>query len=457
MANTYLSRTSGTPTNALKWTFSAWVKIASIPNDTFLLDFNTDGNNRSNIGFQEANDRFIVYEKVSGSTNQLLETTRVFRDHNAWYHIVASCDRTLATASDRTKIYINGVRETSFSTETQPTQNATGIINTGVNTLIGKYSQSGLYFDGCLSHVHFVDGTAYDASTFGETDATSGIWKSKTAPSVTYGNNGFFLKFENSGAMGTDSSGNSNTFAVGGGTLTQNVDTPDNNFATLNPLPSQKIGTDCFYEYGNTNVRSSSANFRAGVSGIYVNKGKWYFEMQQSNNDCHIGIAGENKIQNGGTSGGVNNRLFYYEDTTGYAYSYTAGNGMIYFSTPSDGTQTASYGNTFGSSDTVGCFADLDNNKLYFSKNGTIQNSGTGYAIQGDIYYAFGSSINNGDTSLNYGNGSFKGVKLTGTTFADANGEGIFKYSPNQAGASNFDSAAKNFYTLNTKNLKEFG
>ncbi len=86
-----------------------------------------------------------------------------------------------------------------------------------------------------MTHFHFIDGTAYDASTFGESDSVSGIWKPKTAPSVTYGTNGFFLKMENSGAMGTDSSGNSNTFTVSG-TLTQNVDTPSNNFATYNPL-----------------------------------------------------------------------------------------------------------------------------------------------------------------------------------------------------------------------------
>jgi hypothetical protein len=86
-----------------------------------------------------------------------------------------------------------------------------------------------------MAHVHFIDGTAYDADTFGETDATTGIWKPKTAPSVTYGTNGFFLKFENSGAFGTDSSGNANTFTVNG-TMTQTIDTPSNVFATLNPL-----------------------------------------------------------------------------------------------------------------------------------------------------------------------------------------------------------------------------
>ena len=102
------------------------------------------------------------------------------------------------------------------------------------------------YFNGSMTHLHWIDGTAYDADDFGETDSTSGIWKPKTAPSVTYGTNGFFLKFENSGAMGTDSSGNSNTFTVSG-TLTQNVDTPSNNFATLNPLVIMYAGSTLYY------------------------------------------------------------------------------------------------------------------------------------------------------------------------------------------------------------------
>ena len=459
MASTYLSKTlSGSPTDNNKWTWSAWVKRSKLTTEQPLF-YADDGGTSYYTRIQwHDTDQISVRNRFAGADKGYAITTPMYRDTASWYHIQVVLDTNNATAGDRLIIYVNGERVTAFDNNPTITQNAGSTINDGYEHRIGRGNNTSgsSYFDGNMTHIHFVDGQAYAPTVFGETDSVSSIWKPKTAPSVTYGTNGFFLKMENSGAMGTDSSGNSNTFTVNG-TLTQNVDTPNNNFATLNPLPSQKIGTDCFYEYGNTNVRSSSANFRAGVSGIYVNKGKWYFEMQQSNADCHMGIAGENKIQNGGTSGGVNNRLFYYEDTTGYAYSYNAGNGMIYFSTPSDGTQTASYGNAFGSSDTVGCFADLDNNKLYFSKNGTIQNSGTGYTIQGDIYYALGSSIYNGDTSLNYGNGSFKGVKLTGTTFADANGQGIFKYSPNQGGASNFDSAAKNFYTLNTKNLKEFG
>ena len=163
MATTSFSRTSGTPTNALKWTYSVWVKLSElIDGDRWLLDFNTDSNNRSQIGWTHDNSvpQLIVYEKVSSSTSQLFTTTQCFRDLGAFYNIVVSCDRTLATQEDRTKIYINGERVTDFhTTPNYPAQNVTGIINTAVDTLIGKYSQSTVYYDGLMSYVSFVDGT----------------------------------------------------------------------------------------------------------------------------------------------------------------------------------------------------------------------------------------------------------------------------------------------------------
>ena len=127
--------------------------------------------------------------------------------------------------------------------------------------------QTNPYFNGSMTHFHFIDGTAYDASTFGETDSTSGIWKPKTAPSVTYGTNGFFLKMENSGAMGTDSSGNSNTFTVSG-TLTQNVDTPSNNFATMNPLDNYYASST--FSNGNTTIVTNSGNTTYNTSTLGI-------------------------------------------------------------------------------------------------------------------------------------------------------------------------------------------
>jgi hypothetical protein len=440
MANTYLTRTSGSPTNALKWTYSFWVKLKDVSNDIFLLDFNTDGNNRSNVGFFGSNGEFQVYEKVSGSTSQLVRTSRVFRDPNAWYHIVASCDRTLSTAADRTKIYVNGSRITSFASETQPTQNATGIINTAVNTLIGKYSDGSLYFSGSLAHVHFIDGTAYAASTFGETNSTSGIWVPKFAPSVSYGNNGFFLKFENSGAMGTDSSGNTNTFTPAG-TLTQNTDSPTNNLVTLNSI---NPGSSITYSNGDTTFTNSSSGHRSVLSTFAVSTGKWYAEVK-------IGSLGGAYPTFGIFDSGDSNfnpATFFTATASGYGYN---SNGAIYHNNSEAATGYA----TWTTGDIIGLALDATNNKIYVSKNGTFQNSanpatGTnGFSITADKTWYFAGHSNDGGTdpvqNFNFGSGFF-GTTAVASANADANGHGAFEYA-----------VPSGYYTLNTKNLKEFG
>jgi hypothetical protein len=234
MASTYLSKTPSSAGNRKTFTFSTWIKRSNLSSaQTIFMGGQSDGNNNITVCQFQSADTLRFYSYSSAFSFQLI-TDRLFRDTSAWMHIVVAVDTTQATSSNRIKIYINGVQETSFSTETYPSQNFDTYINNNNLHTIGNYNAGTEYFDGSMTHFHFVDGTAYDASTFGESDSVSSIWKPKTAPSVTYGTNGFFLKFENSGAMGTDSSGNSNTFTVSG-TITQNVDTPSNNFANLNP------------------------------------------------------------------------------------------------------------------------------------------------------------------------------------------------------------------------------
>ena len=170
-------------------------------------------------------------------------TNRKFRDTSAWYHLVIATDTTQSTAGDRVKIYVNGVQETSFATSTIPNQNVQPhYLYNNMTKVIGAYANGPAnYFDGQMAHFHMTDGTAYQASTFGETDATTGIWKPKVSPSVTYGNNGFFLKFDNSANMGLDSSGNTNNFTVNG-TIIQTKDTPSNVFASLNAIDAAGNG-----------------------------------------------------------------------------------------------------------------------------------------------------------------------------------------------------------------------
>jgi hypothetical protein len=448
MASTYLSRTSSTPTNALKWTFSAWVKISGIANDTFLLDFNTDTNNRSQIGFSNdsSEPRFMVYEKVSGSTSQLITTSRLFRDPSAWYHIVVSCDRTLATSSDRTKIYVNGVQETSFTSATYPTQNVTGIINTAVSTLIGKYSQSTLYFDGCLAHYHFIDGTAYDASDFGQTDATTGIWKPKTSPSVTYGTNGFFLKFENSANMDLDSSPNNLTFSTSGN-LTQTVDTPSNVYCVWNAI-NPFGGT---LANGNLTVGNNSSYDHNAQGTLGMTSGKWYWEYKMSDTHGEFGVCENSKSPQTDPQTAAGNYFLYNNgNTTGTIFNNVSGN--------SSSTITVS---AFANGQILGCAYDADNEALYIHQNGIYVNSGdptSGASKTGAIitnlraryggtivpFLGFGTSAARTNFHTNFGNGYF-GTTTVSTAGLNGNGA-IFEFD-----------CPSGYYALNTKNINTYG
>jgi hypothetical protein len=465
-----LTRTQGTPTSKKKFTFSLWYKKTKIrdygasSSDSVIFNSADGGGNDNRLTFyiNQENSPYDTVRLVGrNSASQVLDvkTSAVLRDPGAWLHIVAKVDTTQSTNTDRAKLYINGV-EQSLSISTYPNQDVE--LNIQHTPYLLSYSGSGNYLEGLITHYHYTDGYAYDASTFGETDSTSGIWKAKTSPSVTYGTNGFFLKFENGAAMGTDSSGQSNTFTASG-SLTQNTDTPSNNLAYLNPL---LIGTGTGsnavdFLGGNTRCDIGAAVWRTLTSTLAVSSGKWYFEgfgTSQASAYQHYGITSLAKF----AADAAMPDKEINEEQNGYAYGYYGNNGQIYYSTPSARSNGA-YGSSYGASDYVGMFVDLDNNKLYVAKNGTLANSGTGYDINADGKpYFLAMSIYGAYAQINFGSGMFgysgsSYANLTGTTYADANGHGVFKYSPNQGGASNFDSAAKNFYALNTKNLKEFG
>ena len=211
MASTRIYRSISSSGTTTKATFSAWVKRSGLA-EAFLFYSIENANNNFRIRF---NPEVLNIEVKQGSSNiGVLNTNRVFKDTSAWYHIVVALDSTQSTADDRMKLYVNGVQETSFQSRTNPSQNANMSVNEAGTQYVGAQDTSN-YFDGSLAHVHYTDGYTYAASDFGETDSTSGIWKPKVAPTgITYGTNGFFLKFENSGNMDLDSSGNNLSFTT---------------------------------------------------------------------------------------------------------------------------------------------------------------------------------------------------------------------------------------------------
>ena len=422
MANTYLTRTFGSAGNRKKWTFSAWVKKAVNGVEQRLLTTSDNATFDDQIKFKGADKLEIVCNSGSG----VLTTNRLFRDNSAWYHIVAIWDSGNSTSGDRCQLWVNGIRETSFATETYPSINQDGFINNNTPHYIGvtNVTANSHHFNGIMSHIHFIDGTAYDATAFGEYDA-NGVWKIKTDVSVTYGTNGFFILKD--GNSVTDQSGNSNNFTVGGGTLTKTEDNPSNVFATLNGI----LQTNEILSNGNTSANSASATWSYVATTIGVSSGKWYAEFLCS------GAA--NTFMHGVTD------LQYATQQGGYIGAATIARGVGYLSINGNAyidDATTVYGASYVVGDYIGCALDMDNNKVYFSKNGVWQNSGdptSGATGTGALSlpttgtYAFGTSNkDDSTTNANFGNGYFGTTAITtnsGNGYAGAEGSSKFNYT----------------------------
>ena len=426
MANTYLTKTFGSAGSLTTWTLSFWVKKAGngIEQRIFSCDDDASGNNDQWMKFDGSD--ILQFSQYQSAYTQKIETNRKFRDNNGWYHIVLVWDTTNGTAGDRTRIYINGVRETSFSSEVQASSSLGSLINNTTYPLeIGRRGLNGSqFFTGSLSHVHFIDGTAYDASAFGETDATTGEWKIKTSPSVTYGTNGFFILKD--GNSVTDQSGNSNNFTVGGGTLTKTEDCPSNVFATWNPLQAT---TSASYDFtsGNTRIMVNDVDMSCGAT-LGAKTGKFYMEMkwvQQGGND-RWGIQP------------VNSNVNQHVRTNGVGWNQSSNEFYMLGSSVS-----GSWGGSIGTSDIIQLAMDLDNGALYLGVNGTWRNSGSptsgssktgavdfsGTSLFGEfLTFAVGKG-NNGTSgwNANFGNGYIEqtAVSSAGT---NASGNGIFEY-----------------------------
>jgi hypothetical protein len=433
----YLNRTYGTPTNNKIWTLSFWVKRTELGREQHIL-------NGGGQQFYFSSGDVLAFGDTGGTQ---LVTSQVFRDVSAWYHIIYATDTTQATASDRVKMYVNGTQVTSFSTGTYPTINSSSSWNTASTAYyIARYNPapSGLYWSTYLSETYFIDGQQLTPTDFGEFDADSGIWK-PIAYSGTYGTNGFFLEFQDSGALGTDSSGNANTFTVNNLTsIDQTTDTPTNNFATFNPLSKNDAGTVTFSEGNLFTAHSGTDSVYTSYSTQGISQGKWYvefkYEVLGSNNDIMVGVGYDIE--------GIN-RTGSYLGSSVATWGYDSSNGNVY----NNGSGSA-YGDTFAQGDIISVALDLDNNKLYLAKNGTWQNSGvptsgatgTGaVSITSSQTYFLGTchattTTRTSSYSANFGNPPF----TISSGNSDANGYGNFEYA-----------VPTGYLSLCTKNLSE--
>jgi len=429
MANTYLQKSAFGSANQKTYTISFWAKLSQSTTGN-VLAFVQSGN-YVRLFFE--NGALKLKSVINSSTVFELKTNRLFRDFSAWYNFVIAMDTTQATASNRIKFYINGVLETPLATATYPSQNFDTDSN---NDLKIGYNGTDNYFDGLLSHFHYIDGTAYDASAFGSTDSVTGEWSINTSPSVTYGSGGFLILKD--GNTITDQSSNSNDFSLGGGTLTNTLDNPSNNFCTMSPIMQPKNSSMDVFKYGNLFCGgSSSVSDYSACGSIGVNTGKWYWEIkiEDADNTRNLGIVRADKINISTTFG------FYVgsagnSTTTAFTAGLRGSDGV--FINKAGGSQTnTDISTTFTTGDIMAIALDLTSSTktIQFYKNGSA--SGSAQTLDNafvDDFVLPACRLDGGQTvTFNFGNGYFGTTAITtnsGNGYAGAEGKSKFNYQP---------------------------
>jgi len=432
-----LSTTFSSAGNRRTFTISAWVKRGNIADDHTLFGQGgtSSGNPRGVLFF--ANSLRFTNNTSGSSTDTDVETNAKTRDPSAWYHAVVAVDTTQGTNSNRVKLYINGELQTSLATTTYPDQNFEMGWNNNVLHTVGRYPNNDAYhMDGYISEFYFIDGTQYAASDFGETN-DNGVWIPKDAKDdLTFGTNGFYLQFQQTGTgtnasgMGADTSGNDNHLAVNNLAATDvTTDTPQNNFATMNPLGGiTGTGGGTFSE-GNCKYVTSGTDSTGALSTIPVGTGKWYAEFKaisKTGNYYNYGVANTPTGIFSGSSGFIS--IVYRSD------------GKIY----KNGNEEESSLTSISDNNIVGMAYDGDNNRIQFYINGSSAGSVT--TISDTTVDVFFTSASNGGTTqtteINFGNAPFS----ISSSNSDANGYGSFEYA-----------VPSGYYALCTKNLAEYG
>jgi hypothetical protein len=429
-----LDRTPSSSGNGTTFTMSMWLKRSGL-GGTHLI-YKAKGSAQTEFTLAFNSDKLQVYQVNSGGAQEAaIKTLSVQRDISAWYHACIQIQTADGTATDRCKIYINGVQQTIDPSGTDAYSSS---FNTGVNQASVKQEIGGAAspYGGYMAEFVMIDGSILAPTSFGEFDEDSGIWKPIDVSGLTFGTNGFYLDFEDSSALGNDVSGNNNDFTANNLTsIDQATDTCTNNFATMNPLiPGQ---TNYTYSDGNTTISQSSAAWVKSNSTIGMSSGKWYWEVKYVSGNYIVA-----SVDNTDTA-------TPYGPTSTSAVSYKRNGDLEVATVPQ--TALASYAH----GDIVSVALDMDNSCVYFGKNGTWLNSGnptsgaskTGaysLPVANSTYFATFSIYDGsgGYSSLNFGNPAY----AISSSNTDGDGYGNFEYA-----------VPSGYYALNTKNVAESG
>ena len=417
-----LTKTYASSGNRVKWTFSMWVKRSEIASTNRIFGvYQNDSYNTT--CYISGGGNLVFIDTYNDAEQAKAVTNMVFRDISAWYHIVVVYDKDNATSADKLILYVNG-EIASLSSYTAPTQATTWNVD-GLEMEIGAYNSAD-YFNGYLSEITFIDGTANAVTDFGEFDEDSGIWKPKAVSGLTFGTNGFYLDFESSGSLGADVSGNGNNFTVNNLTaIDQTTDTPTNNFCTLNPLVNASGST---FSEGNLKSATVTGNAALDMSTFGLTQGKWYWEVKATTLSTGASASERNMV-------GITKTI---PTVSGYDGSILAlgvglrGNGNIAGVIGAG----ASGWNTYVEGNIISVALDLDNGKLYFATNGTYGNSsnpstasnGYSFTVGTDTYFPavnVRETAESGTWEVNFGNPTF--TISSGNT--DGNDRGNFEYA----------------------------
>ena len=437
--NAYLSRTISSTSSTTTNTISMWVKRANLGNSRSgsgsdalgqtLFQSGRDANNYMELkfgggtagGLGTLEDALSLYNVTGGSINMKINTTALFRDVSAFYHVLAIFDTSNQISSERLRLYVNGVRQTNFSSSTFPSKDTeTELFRNTSNVLsVGAWvnpSESVRFFDGYMAEITVINGQALDPSSFGEYNS-SNIWIPKDVSGLTFGTNGFHIKGESASDLGNDSSSNNNDFTTSGlASHDQVSDSPTNNFCVLSTI-NMGSALGVTLRDGNLDGRTSGTAGNAPAS-ISLDSGKWYWEVN-------------NHADGSGNNFGVG------ETPTGSFDQFTSGSNGNAVNTNAK-TTTASSGTI------IGFKLDFDAGTLTHTTNGTSYSS-TG-SLTADMAYAPHSRLggSSGRVVFNFGqDSSFGGLETSGSAGAsDGNGVGDFYYS-----------VPSGFLTICTKNL----